>query len=150
MTAADNESLRRDIRKAFIRRILTYIAVIIILVIVVSVVFRQFHIYSNARLALREAKNVKMSLEMINLEYYAAGISIYDDTAEGNLKKGAKAYVEKIQGNIDGLIRLTGYDSAKRLITGLEYETNEYIVRFTRHNEEETWTVSLIKELLKY
>lgn len=150
MTAAESESLQRDIRRAFFRRIMIYIGVILALVIVVTYAFHQFKIYSNARLKLREAKNVKMSLEILNTEYYAAGISIYDDTAEGNLRKGAKAYVEKIQGELEGEVKLTGYDSKNRIITGLEYETKDYIVRYIRNGEEDTWTVSLIRELLTY
>lgn len=150
MTAAENESLQKDVRRALIRRITIYVVVIVTLVIVVAFAFRQFKIYSNARLALREAKNIKMSLEMINTEYYAIGLSIYDDTADGNIRKGARAYVEKIQGELKGEIKLTGYDSAKRLITGLEYENEGYIVRFKHNSEGDIWQVSLIKELLTY
>lgn len=150
MTAAENESLQKDIRRALIRRIMIYTGVILAIVIAFTFAFRQFKIYSNARLALREAKNIKMSLEMINTEYYAIGISIYDDTAEGNIRKGAHDYVKKIQGDIKGEMKLTGYDSANRIITGIEYETDNYIVRYSKNGKEETWKVSLIKELLSY
>ena len=87
---------------------------------------------------------------MINTEYYAIGISIYDDTAEGNIRKGAYDYVKKIQGELKGEMKLTGYDSANRIITGIEYETENYIVRYSKNGKEETWRVSLIKELLSY
>ena len=150
MTAAENESLQKDIRRAFIRRIIVYIVVILVIIIAFTFAFRQFIIYSDARLALREAKNIKMSLEMINTEYYAIGISIYDDTAEGNIRKGAYDYVKKIQGELKGEMKLTGYDSANRIITGIEYETENYIVRYSKNGKEETWRVSLIKELLSY
>lgn len=150
MTAAENESLQKDIRRALIRRIMIYIGVILVIIIAFTFAFRQFKIYSDARLALREAKNIKMSLEMINTEYYAIGISIYDDTAEGNIRKGAYDYVKKIQGELKGEMKLTGYDSANRIITGIEYETENYIVRYSKNGKEETWRVSLIKELLSY
>jgi hypothetical protein len=150
MTAAENESLQKDIRRALIRRIMIYIGVILVIIIAFTFAFRQFKIYSDARLALREAKNIKMSLEMINTEYYAIGISIYDDTAEGNIRKGACDYVKKIQGELKGEMKLTGYDSANRIITGIEYETENYIVRYSKNGKEETWRVSLIKELLSY
>ena len=150
MTAAENESLQKDIRRAFIRRIMIYIGVILAIVIAFTFAFRQFKIYSDARLALREAKNIKMSLDMINTEYYAIGISIYDDTAEGNIRKGARDYVKKIQGDLKGEMKLTGYDSSNRIITGIEYETDNYIVRYSKNGKEEIWKVSLIKELLSY
>ena len=150
MTAAENESLQRDIRRALFRRIMIYIGVISAVVIVFAFAFHQFKIYSNARLALREAKNIKMSLEMVDTEYYAANLSIYDNTADGNLRKGARDYVNRIQGDIKGDIKLTGYDVVNRLITGLEYETEDYIVRFKRSGDDESWQVCLIKELLSY
>lgn len=150
MTAAENESLQRDIRRAFFRRIMIYIGLIIAIVIVFAFVFHQFKIYSNARIALREAKNIKMSLEMVDTEYYAANLSIYDNTGDGNLRKGARDYVYRIQGDIKGDFKLTGYDTANRLITGLEYETEDYIVRFTRSSDDGAWQVCLIKELLSY
>lgn len=150
MTTADNERLQRDIRRALIRRVLIYAGVILAIIVVFTFAFRRFKIYSNARMALREAKNVKMSLEMVNTEYYAVGISIYDDSGIGNLRKGARDYVYKIQGNLKGEIKLTGYDSTKRLITGLEYETDDYIVRYSFIENEEKWQVCLIEELLSY
>ena len=150
MTASDNESLRKDIRRAFIRRVLTYAGIILALVIAFTIAFRQFKIYSNARLALREAKNIKLSLEMVNTEYYALGLSIYDDTAEGNIRKGALAHVEKLQGSLNGSVKLVGYDTSKRLITSLEYENEDYIVRYDRNGEDDVWQVCLIKEILKY
>jgi len=150
MTASDNETLQRDIRRAMFRRIMTYIGIIVALAVIVAFVFHQFKVYSNARLKLREAKNIKMSLEVIDTELYAFGTSIYDDTCEGNIRKSAYAHVEKLQGKIEGLIKLTGYDSAKRLITELEYETKDYIIRYTRTGEQEEWKVCLIKELLTY
>ena len=150
MTASENESLQRDIRRAFFRRIMIYIGVILALAIIATFVFHQFKIYSNARLKLREAKNIKMSLEMINTEYYALGLSIYDEKAEGNIRKGAYTHMEKLQGELEGTVKLTGYDSAKRQITGLEYETKDYIVRYTRIGEEGEWKICLIKELLTY
>ncbi len=150
MTSAENDLLQKDIRRALIRRITIYVVVIIVIVLAVTYAFRQFKIYSEARLALREAKNIKMSLEIINTEYYAAGNSIYDDTADGNIRKGARAYVEKIQGEIKGEIKLTGYDAAKRQITGFEFENEGYIVRYKHSKDGDVWQVSLIKELLTY
>ena len=150
MTATENKSLQRDIRRALFRRIMVYAGVILAIVLVFTIAFRQFKIYSNARLALREAKNIKMSLEMVNMEYYALDISIYDDTADGNLRKGAYDYVRKTQGDFKGEIRLVGYDSTNRRITGLEYETEDYIVRYSHIGEEDKWQVCQIKELLTY
>ncbi len=150
MTQSDSISLQKDIRRAFIRRVLAYIGIILAIITVFTIAFRQFKIYSNARLALREAKNLKLSLETVNLEYYGIGLSIYDDSAEGNIRKGVLTHVEKLQGSINGSVKITGYDSSKRTINSFEYENDNYIVRFTRNGEKDVWQVCLIKELLTY
>lgn len=150
MTASDKETLQKDIRRAFIRRVLTYAGIILILVIAFTIAFRQFKIYSNARLALREAKNIKLSLEVVNTEYYGIGTSIYDDTVEGNIRKGALSHVERLQGELNGSVKLTGYDTLKRIITGLEFENEDYVVRYYKNGKDDVWQVCLIKEILLY
>ena len=143
-------NLEQDKRRALIRRVIIITVVIIGLLIFSFLTFRSFKIYSEARIALREAKNIKMSLEVADLEYYSVGINIYDETAEGNIRKGAFDYVNKIQGNPDGFMRLTGYDTQTRKITGFEFETEKYIVRFSHNSEGDKWQIFQIKELLDY
>lgn len=143
-------NLEQDKRRAFIRRVLIIGIVLIGLVVFSILAFRSFKLYSDARLTLREAKNIKMTLDVADLEYYSVGLNIYDETAEGNIRKGALAYVNKIQGNPEGIIRLTGYDSQKRKITGFEYETEKYIIRYSHTSDGDSWQVYQIKELLNY
>ena len=148
----ENNGISREeaLRKMFIRRVLLIALFIIIAVSVISIAFNQFKIYSDARLALREAKNIKMTLEMADLELYSAGISIFDETSEGNLRKSTLSYVNKMQGETKGEIKLTGYDTAKHKITGFEYELEKYIVRFKSSDDDDSWQVFRIKELLTY
>ncbi|MBR5177850.1 MAG: hypothetical protein IKW90_03485 [Lachnospiraceae bacterium] len=148
----ENNGISREeaLRKMFIRRVLLIALFIIIAVSVISIAFNQFKIYSDARLALREAKNIKMTLEMADLELYSAGISIFDETSEGNLRKSTLSYVNKMQGETKGEIKLTGYDTAKHKITGFEYELEKYIVRYKSSDDDDSWQVFRIKELLTY
>ena len=149
MTSVEYEQKRQqDERKLIIRRAVIIGLVIIILITVVTYAFTQFKLYSEARITLREAKNIKMSLETVDLEYYSVGISIYDETAEGNIRKGAVEYVNKIQDNPEGYMRLTGYDSSKRKITGFEFETEKYIIRYSHSEDGDKWMVFQIKKLL--
>ena len=142
--------LEQDKRNAFIRRIIIITVVIVGLILLALFAFRSFKVYSDARLVLREAKNIKMTLEVADLEYYSMGVNIYDETAEGNIRKGAYEYVNKIQGNPEGFMKLTGYDSQSRKITGFEYETEKYIVRFSHNADGDKWQIFQIKELLDY
>ena len=141
---------QQDERRNMLKRIFLYIAIICAFVIVAFFAFNQFKTYSKARLSLREAKNIKMTLEIADLEYYSVGLNIYDETADGNLRQGAKEYLNRMQDDLEGIVRLTGYDSTKRKITGLEYETADYIVRYTSTDDGENWQVCQIKELLSY
>ena len=151
MTTVEYEQKRlQDERRNAIRRILLIAIVICALILVALFAFNNFKTYSEARLALREAKNIKITLEMADLEFYSLGINIYDETADGNLRQGASEYLHRIQGDIEGTVRLTGYDSSKRKITGLEYELEKYIVRYTCNDDGETWQICQIKELLVY
>lgn len=151
MTSVEYEQKRqRDERKLMIRKACLVGVVIIVLIIVITFVFTKFKLYSEARIALREAKNIKMSLETADLEYYSIGLSIYDETAEGNIRKGATEYVSRLQDDIKGYIRLTGYDSTKGAITGFEYELENYIVRYSHSEDGNEWQVFQIKEILDY
>ena len=142
--------LEQDKRRAFIRRVIIITVVIIGLILLALFAFRSFKVYSDARLVLREAKNIKMTLEVADLEYYSMGVNIYDETADGNIRKGAYDYVNKIQDNPEGFMKLTGYDSQSRKITGFEYETEKYIVRFSHNADGDKWQIFQIKELLDY
>lgn len=137
-------------KRAYIRHILIIAGIIIGAGIILSILFIQFKKYSDARLALREAKNIKMNLEMVDKELYAMGLSIYDDTAEGNLNSSALASVIRHQGELEGEIKLTGYNFSERKITGLEYELEKYIIRYEYNSDGESWHVCYIKEILKY
>ncbi len=142
--------LEQDKKGALIRRICILVIAIIGIIVISILAFRSFKLYSEARRALREAKNIKMALEIADLEYYSVDMSIYDETADGNLRKGARDYVDRIQDNPEGFIRLTGYDSKQRKITGLEYELEKYIVRYTFIDDDEGWRVFQIKEIFDY
>jgi len=145
-----NEAYERDMLKYYIRRALIVALIIAVVVIVISIAFKRFKLYSNAHLALREAKNIKITLEMVDTEYYSIGTNIYDETGNGNIKSGALAYVKKMQQDPKGLIKLTGYDSKERKITGFEYELDDYIIRYQVDEDGESWHVFQVKELIDY
>lgn len=143
-------NLEQDKRRAIIRNVIIITVAIIGLLILAYLAFRSFKTYSEARIALREAKNIKMTLEVANLEYYSVGASVFDETSEGNIRKGARDYVDRVQNNPEGLYRLTGYDSELRKITGFEFENEKYIVRYSHTSDGDKWQIFQIKELLDY
>ena len=150
MTEPGQDKIQKDLRRNLKIRIGIYILVLAALAVVGYLVFSIFRTNSNARMVLREAKNIKLTLEMADMELSATGLTIYDETADGNLRKGALAFVNKMQGNPEGRIRLSGYDSSKRKITAFEYESEDYIVRYTLTPDGDSWGVYMIKEVSVY
>ena len=158
-------SLEENSTRLMIRRILLFLVVIVAGFIIGYFVFNKFNDLSDAHQVLREAKNIKMSLEMIDREYYAAGFSIYDENAKGNIRRTAYDYVLRLQGNVSGDIRLSGYNTETRTITCLEYEAGDFIARYkldqgdekTDEEDEDSknktgysWKVYKIDEILGY
>jgi len=142
--------LEKDIRKTYIRRFIIIVICIICLALLIGFIFTSFKKYSDARLALREAKNIKMSLEVADMEYYSVGLNIYDDSAEGNIRKAVLERIKNLHAESDGFVRLTGYDSEKRKITGFEYENPKYIIRYSAASDGDKWQIFQIKELIDY
>jgi len=136
--------------KDSIKRLIIIILIIAALIIIAAFIFNRFKLYSNARIALREAKNIKLSLEMADVEYYNLGMCIYDEDADGNIRKSVVDYVNRIQGNPEGFMRLTAYDSKTKKILGFEYELEDYIVRFTHKDDNDKWQVFKAEEILSY
>lgn len=150
MTENVQDKIQRDLRKNLRIRIIIYVLILAALVAACYLIFNVFRTNSNARIALREAKNIKISLEMADMELSATGLTIYDETADGNVRKGALSFVNRMQGNPEGRIRLNGYDSSKRKITGYEYEIGDYIVRYKLTSDGDSWGVYMIKEVTIY
>lgn len=89
-----------------------------------------FRISANGRIALREAKNIKLSFQMISIEYYAMGDSIYDNTRTSGMSEGVRERIDEILGH-KGSIKITAYDTGNRMVTGFIYTTGSYQVIYT-------------------
>ena len=100
--------------RLMIRRIFIYIVVIIICLIIGYFIFKQFRDMSDARMALREAKNIFMSLEMVDMEYYGLGLTIYDEKAAGSIRSGAAEKARRLQGDVKGEIRIGRFTGWKK------------------------------------
>ncbi len=108
---------------------------VILIVLLVLLVFGTpaiiyFRISANGRVALREAKNIKLSFQMISIDYYARGESIYDNTRASGMSDGVRERIDEILGH-EGSIKITGYDPGDRTVTGFIYTTRSYQVIYT-------------------
>ena len=60
----------KEYKKIRRKKIRNMMEVFVFLLILGAVVFSYFHITTQGRLVFREAKNVKLTLEMLDVEYY--------------------------------------------------------------------------------
>lgn len=111
-------------------------------------VFAFFKVRSNAKDALREAKNVYLALYTTDIEYYAQGKSIYDHSKADGMADGVKEVVDTLA-DADGKYIITSYNARKREVTGMQYRKGHYLVTFTKKDGHEIWTVDYSMRLYR-
>jgi hypothetical protein len=99
--------------------------VIIALLLIGVPIFACFSIGSGAHIALREAKNVKLAIQMLDIEYYGQGQSVYDASKPNGLRKGAEEEIQTLLEH-DGEIVLQEYDKKNRAICAFTYKNEHY------------------------
>ena len=125
------------------RQIVSVIKIILILAVVVFVLlagFFVFKVHSEGRMALREAKNIKLSLITADIEMYGMGKSIYAPERHDGLADGVMAQVERYAGVSEG-VTLLSYDRTTREVLMFTYSTPHYLVSYEYDGTEEYWTV---------
>ncbi len=140
----DNEYKKR--RKRIIKLAVS-IAIIVVLVFVV--IFNYFKIMRGGRTAFKEAKNVKLALNMLEIEYYSKGKSVYEPKKKHGLSKES---IERINGILenDGVIDIISYDSELRIVTGFTYQIGNYRVTYRYEDGEDKWDVDYFINLFNY
>lgn len=105
-----------------------------------------FKIQYDANSALRNAKNVRMSLQSADIEMYAAGKTIFNPSNKNGLEDGVKQKVEQF-GETKGVYSITAYDASKHDLTGLTYRQDNYVVYFSKSGDNVTWDVNFIMNI---
>ncbi len=87
------------------------------------------HIGAGARNALRHAKDVRVALKLISLEYYGGDGSIYDPLSENGLAGDAISRMKTVI-PVEGEIRLTGWDFENNIPLSFTYREDRYLVEY--------------------
>jgi hypothetical protein len=123
-------------------RLLKRVLLVAVILLIIGVpVFFWFRLKTEGRLALREAKNIKLAFETLSVEYYGLGLSIYDSSSASGLTAGVK---ERLSSAVDADFEVlaTGYNSSTRTITAFDYTNQNYMVRYSYDEEKgDTWKV---------
>ena len=126
------------------------ITLIVVCILVASVVlFFVFDVQVKSRAAFRDAKNVYLALNSVEIEYYAQGKSIYDPTSKDNMSEGVAEKVKALADN-EGTYRIVSYDVKKHNLTGLIYNNGNYYVEYSSKNGSSKWEVKYMMTISRY
>lgn len=129
--------------------VIKVILIVLGVLIICMAVFVYFKIRVDSHSALRNAKNVRMSLQAADIEMYAAGKTIFNPSNRNGLEDGVK---EKVAALADpkGSYSITSYDPARHELTGMTYRQGNYVVYFTKNGDDITWDINLIMNISHY
>jgi len=145
-----DKTSEREINTINLKSIWNVLIVIIAVLLIGALIFFRFASDTNARRMLREGKNVLLAFNMLSVEYYGRGVSIYDSRHRDGMADGVKDRIFEIT-EVEGDIFITGYDSSKRLVTGFIYERDNYRVTYRMDKSgNEEWEVDYMLPILKY
>ncbi len=122
------------------------ILIVLGVLVICLALFLYFKIRVESHSALRNAKNVRMSLQAADIEMYAAGKTIFNSSKKNGLEDGVKAKVEMLA-EPKGAYSITSYDPKKHELTGMTYRQGNYVVYFSKDGDNIAWDVNLIMNI---
>ena len=141
--------MEQEQSKFNIGKILKVILIVVGILIICTAVFAFFKIMIDAKAALRDAKNVQMSLESADIEMYGKGKSIYDPTKKNGIADGVRGIAEQIYAT-EGSYTITNYDTSKHEMTGMTFRRGRYVVYYSKKGEKLTWDIDYILRVYSF
>lgn len=137
------------LRKIIISKIKRYVLLTAIIVAIALAGFTYFKIYVGGRTAFREAKNIRIALSMLSVEYYGKGNSVYDPVRTNGLAEGVKERLRQVI-ETDGATTILSYDYNEKEVTSFVYETGNYRVFYIEGKDKTKWTVRYCIPIMNY
>ncbi len=131
-------------------RVKNVLLALLIFLVIAAPAFLYFSISTQAHLALREAKNVKLATNLLAVEFYGTGSKLFDRSSlDGMTDTVRNRLMEVTRG--EGTIRLMGYDAGEKEITAFIYEAGHIRVTYKKPvGGSELWTVDYIFRVAQY
>ncbi len=115
-------------------------AVMLIAAAVLCVVFFCLRVNADARVALREAKDVNVALKMKAIEKYGLGGTVNSSTSMNGMSKGVEEEVLAMA-HADGKITLQSWDEEAREPLAFTYQKDKFIILYNKDEEGHvSWT----------
>lgn len=126
--------MNQELRKIERRKMRNVILIILCCLILGAAGFAYFAMSVQSRNILRESKNVQIAFQMLSIEYYAQGKSIYTTRSRSGMAAGVEDRIAELSGE-HGNIMILSYDSKNREVTSFTYERNHYRVTYLMNDE---------------
>lgn len=123
-----------NLRQLGIRKIRNIILIVLAVVIIVGAIFIYFMLETEVHTTLREAKNITMNFELLSVEYYGKGLSVYNPIMPSGLEKGVSERLEKLAGEPVN-VTITSYSKNERKVKGFIYENSKFRVIYSLDKE---------------
>ncbi len=140
----------KELKKIRKHRLNVIIIVILIVFVLGVAAFSYFRIITEGRLILRQGKNVKLALDMMDIEYYRENKSVYNPNSPNGLSSGVEQQLYDIVGQT-GEVEVLSYDTAERRILYMIYEEENYrvIYKYDDVNGDQ-WKVDYLMTIFDY
>ncbi len=135
--------------KISVAKVIKLILIVAGILIICTALFAFFKIKIDAKAALRDAKNVEMALESVDIEMYGQNKTIYDPTKVNGITDGVVEKTELIYKS-EGSYSITSYNKSKRELGGMSFRKGRYIVYYKRSNGIESWNVDFIMSVYSF
>jgi hypothetical protein len=129
------------------------IIMLLITSLLLSLLYPAWSTYKDRMLAhraLREAKNVQLSIRLVATEYYGSNDTPKSTKTSSGLKKTVEEDVLELA-EADGEIQIVKWDAYSFVPTAFNYTNGSYYVEYSEDEAGESqWVVSKIKKLITY
>jgi hypothetical protein len=115
--------------ESFPDKIKRFAWVIVVIALIVGGIVIWSGIGSSARRAMDHAKDIRLAMKMVAVEYYGGKTSLYDPTSENGMTKEALAKIGNVA-PVKGEITLTGWDDERNIPLSFTYREGRYVVEY--------------------
>lgn len=115
---------------------------IVFLLIVILVLVPAFWLWDQSiqqRLALREAKNVLMNMELLSIEYYGLSKPIVDTGRPSGMDQEAEEDILSFAG-AEGTVHLFSWDESISKVLAMSYQKGRFLVQYQYEKSSDTYT----------
>lgn len=131
-------------------RWLKIIGTILLIAVICLIAFSYFRITTEGRFAFREAKNVRLAFQMLEIELRGSGKVVYDFGKPNGLAQGVMDRLAEVISE-GGEVRLTEYNRKTHMVTGFTYTLGKYKVTYEcDENSIEHWRVEYSINIFKF